>query len=56
MRVWLIALLTLLIQGAFAVVGFLVGVAVVGFQLGYARAWAISVPQPTQPIHEDEDD
>lgn len=56
MRVWLIAIVSLLIQGLFSLIGFLVGLAVVGLYLGYTRAWAICAPPVVQPHFVDEDD
>lgn len=53
MRVWLIALLTLLIQGVFSLIGFVVGLACAGLYLGYTRAWEITMPR--QAPLEDED-
>jgi hypothetical protein len=55
LRVWIIALLTLVIQGTFALVGFLVGLVVVGLVLGYRRAWEIATPV-VAPRVVDEDD
>lgn len=56
MRVWAIAILSLAIQGVFAVLGFLVGLACVGLYLGYTRAWAICSPVSLPKPLEDEDE
>lgn len=55
MRVWIIALLTLIIQGAFAFLGFLIGLAVVGLYFGYTRAWEVTRVSLPKHVEEDED-
>lgn len=54
-RIWTIALLTLLIQGFFSILGFLVGLVVVGLVLGYRRAWEINSVSLPKQFEEDED-